>query len=154
MSGFSSCSLLQDMESINTVILQGWVEDVPQVRYFSHELVRTSLSLRTEEVAKGSQGERLLTLWHRIVAWGEVARYLGQSIHTGDMLRLYGHLRYHRETDRNGVSKLVTEIEVSRVEVVARGEHKKLTPATEVLPERDELPWEVFAPKGDEDPMA
>lgn len=142
------------MECINKLILQGWVEDNPSVRYFSYELVRTDLRLRTEELVQSSQGERSLTLWHRVIAWGKVAKYLDQHVHSGDGLKVYGHLRYRRETDREGVSKVITEIEAVKVELIAPKAVPQASPKPQVQPDSPELPWETFSPTEYEDPMA
>lgn len=142
------------MECINKIILQGWVEDAPEVRYFSYDLVRTALRLRTEEEARGTQGERSLRLWHRVVAWGDVAKYIGQHVHSGDGLKVYGHLRYHRETDRHGISNVITEIEAVKVERIVERPKQEQAPPPLAPRETDELPWEQYAPTEGEDPMA
>lgn len=153
MSG-SSAQPHATMESINKLILQGWVEDAPEVRYFSYELARCSLKLRTEEEINSSERTRTLTLWHSVIAWGEVAKYLAQHVHSGDVLRVYGHIRYHRETDRDGISRVVTEIEAAKVELIARRAERAPETSIQAAPEEHELPWERYAPIEGEDPMA
>lgn len=142
------------MESINKLILQGWVENAPAVRYFSYDLVRTDLKLRTEERVRSSKGERTLSLWHRVVAWGEIAKYLGQHVHSGDVIKVYGHIRYHKESDKDGISRLITEVEAVKVELVAQREAQHSTATTMDVPQTNELPWDTFAPTENEDPMA
>lgn len=142
------------MASVNRVLLQGIVDDMPSIRYFSYELVRTEVSLQTEEIIRTTQGEQKQSLWHHVVAWGEVAKYLGQHILPGDEIKVLGRIQYRRETDRTGISKLITEIEATSIELIARHEQPKLQATAPQETETYDLPWEDYAPTKDEDPMA
>lgn len=137
---------------MNQVYLQGWAEADPDVHYFGYDHVRATFQLRTEEpMPTGDDPERIIKQWHRITAWGASAQHIEELVREGYELRLRGRIAYHRETDRDGTTRIVTEIQCQGLEILDRPSHQSATPLAEAAPEID---WTTFAPIDTEDPMA
>lgn len=137
---------------MNRIQLQGWIEQEPEIRYFGYDHVSATLRLRTEEhLPTPHDPERIVSLWHRIKAWGALAERIDREIHEGYEVRLVGRIAYHRETDRQGFTQTITEIDCQALEIVS--EHRPEPKEKEQTP-TPELDWSAFAPQPDEDPMA
>lgn len=141
--------------SINHVHLVGLVEEEPEVRYFGYDALEVRLRLMTiEHLPKPDGSTRELKLWHQLSARGGVAKSIECEVHSGAMLEVFGSLRYYRDTDRHGVSRNITEIEVNRIHILHKASRGNTSPSSEMPAPLDELDWSSFAPSSDEDPMA
>lgn len=79
------------MNTINSIILIGYVGEDPEIRYFDTGKVRCRLSLATHR----KRGDREITDWHRLTAWGKVAKVIHLYVRRGDRLAVTGELTYH-----------------------------------------------------------
>ncbi|MDO4691336.1 MAG: single-stranded DNA-binding protein [Porphyromonadaceae bacterium] len=148
--------MMSSDSSINYVHLIGLVEEEPEVRYFGYDALEVRLRLvTTEHLPKpDGSGTRELKLWHQLSAHGGVAKQIECEVHSGAMLELSGRLRYYRDTDRQGISRNVTEVEVVQVNILHKAERGNTSPSHEMSAPPDELDWSSFAPSAEEDPMA
>lgn len=140
---------------MNKVLLQGFVDNEPIIRYFNYNHIRADFVLRTEEhfPAQNELSERHSTLRHNICAWGEVAQIIDLHIREGQQVALEGRLTYDRSTDREGISRCIPIVDCTLIAVVEEAPHSAtITPTTS--PETTDLDWMSFLPAEDEDPMA
>jgi single-strand DNA-binding protein len=101
--------------SINTVTLTGYLGNDPEVGEskgitYGHFSMATSLSYRD---GKNNKGER--TDWHRIVAFGPLAKTLGK-LGKGDRVAVHGRLQSNNYTDGEGAKRTSVEVVATQVE--------------------------------------
>lgn len=98
--------------SVNKVILVGRVGRAPEVRAAGSGSV-ANFSLATDESYKdkNTQEKVVKTEWHRIVSWISVP-FIEKYIHVGDMIWVEGKLQTREWTDKEGVKRTTTEINV------------------------------------------
>lgn len=139
---------------MNKVILEGYVETEPNIRYFGYQHVRADFTLRTEERFPSNEGEeeRLVKLRHNITAWGSVAERIDTLVRLGQRLHIEGRLSYSKQTDQQGETRVYSVIDCLSVEVLSSPEDEaKSRPTAPAAPLID---WASFAPGAEEDPMA
>jgi len=112
---------------MNKVILLGNVGRDPKMRMVDSSTVAefplaTSERRRTRD-ADGREVELPeLTEWHNIVATDELGEFVEKYIRTGTRLFISGTLRTRNWEDRQGISRKVTEIYVTELEILGRAE--------------------------------
>lgn len=141
---------------INRIILTGEVVEDPVVHYLAPAYPEVRLRLRTQEelpIHGGTQSQ-LRQLFHSLVARGHVGMQIERSVRLGTLLSVIGRIDYHRETDRHGQTKVVTEIIVEQIQL-HRSSIQKDKPHT---PEKsDETPLfdpKRYIPAEEEDPLS
>lgn len=139
---------------MNRVILEGYVEDEPYVRYFGYEHVRADFTLKTEEYFRthDSESDRLISTKHRIMAWGTVAQQVEEQIKPNQKVRVEGRITYDKEMGRDGLSKTIPVIDCSELAVLEDVLIYRTTP--EDLPEVLEIDWSAFGPEDEEDAVS
>ncbi|MBK7970127.1 MAG: single-stranded DNA-binding protein [Bacteroidia bacterium] len=103
----------------NKVTLIGHLGMDPEVKQTEggHKLAKVSLA--TNESYKNNKGEKITeTQWHNLIAWGKTAEFLGKYVHKGNEIVVEGRLLNRNYTDKAGIKKYVTEIQVNDVLVV------------------------------------
>ncbi|MBD8490994.1 single-stranded DNA-binding protein [Echinicola sp. CAU 1574] len=82
------------------------------------------ISLATNEVYKNNKGERIEdTTWHQLVAWGKTAEIINKYTDKGSEIAIEGKLINRTYTDKQGVKKYITEIQVN--DLVLLGDKNK-----------------------------
>ena len=77
------------------------------------------VSLATNESYKNNKGEKVTeTMWHNLFAWGKTAEFMGKYLKKGSEVVVEGKLINHNYTDKAGVKKYVTEIQVNDVLII------------------------------------
>ena len=119
------------MKSLNKVTLIGNLGQDPEVKYMQSGDAVASFSLATSESwkdkASGETQER--TDWHRCVAWRKLAEIIGQYAKKGQKLYVEGKLQGRKYTDKDGVERQITEIQVNDVILLsAKGEGGEQAP--------------------------
>lgn len=138
---------------MNKVLLSGWIETEPNIRYFSTDLVRADFRLRTEEHFPQVDGtNKTILLRHNIQAWGDIARVIETQGRIEGEVKLEGRLTYDKQIGPEGESHTIPVIDCTSIEFIS-------TKATEdygytLAPAAPLIDWTTFAPEGDEDPMA
>ncbi len=141
---------------INRIILTGEVVEDPIVHYLAPAYPEVRLRLRTQEqlpIHGGTQSQ-LRQLFHSLVARGHVGIQIERSVRLGTLLSVIGRIDYHRETDRHGQTKAVTEIIVEQIQLhrCSIQEDKPHTPE-----KSDETPLfdrKRYTPTEEEDPLS
>jgi single-strand DNA-binding protein len=97
----------------NQIVLKGFLGKDPDVRTTSKQVLYAVLSLATKNSYNDRHsGERVSqTTWHRCVAFGTVAES-ARSLAKGDYIEIRGELRNRSFTDKDGVTKRVSEVRI------------------------------------------
>ena len=105
------------MASVNKVILVGNLGRDPEVRTFpSGDRVANCTMATTESWKDKQPGERReLTEWHRLTFRGGLAGIVEQYLRKGSQIYVEGSIRSRKFTDKEGVEKSITEINVSEM---------------------------------------
>ena len=75
------------------------------------------------------------TEWHRVVVFGQGAKYLGEYGKKGSQIHVEGSLRTRDWTDKEGVKRYSTEIIGRQVQLLGKKEETELkVPTTEEPP--------------------
>ena len=113
--------------SLNKVMLIGNVGRDPEVRYLegnnpgAQGRKVATFTLATTERFRDRSGEtRENTEWHNIGAWGQAADVCERFVRKGTQLYIEGRLRTRKYTDRQGVEKYTTEINVDTLQLLGR----------------------------------
>lgn len=100
----------------NKVQLIGHIGNAPDVRSFEGGKKWTRLSLATNETYRNAQGVKVTdTQWHNVVAYGKVAEIVEKYVVKGSEIAVEGKLVNRSYTDKDGVKKYVTEVQVSEL---------------------------------------
>lgn len=110
----------------NKVQLIGNLGMNPEVRTTESGRKLAKMSLATNESYKNAKGERITeTQWHQITAWGKTAELAEKLLQKGSEVLIEGRLVHREYTDKDGIKKYSTEVQVSDLLVLAK------TPAKE-----------------------
>jgi single-strand DNA-binding protein len=109
----------------NKVQLIGNLGNNPEVRSFDGGKKVATFSIATSESYRNAKGEKITdTQWHRVVAWGKVAEIAEKFLAKGKEVALEGKLVNRNYTDKEGVKKYVTEIQVNELLLIGDKEAK------------------------------
>lgn len=103
----------------NKVTLIGNLGMDPEVKDTDggHKLAKASLA--TNESFKNNKGEKVTeTMWHNLVAWGKTAEFMGKYLQKGSEVVIEGKLINRNYTDKAGVKKYITEVQVNDLVIV------------------------------------
>ena len=103
----------------NKVTLIGNLGMDPEVKQTDggHKLAKVSLA--TNESFKNNKGEKVTeTMWHNLIAWGKTADFMGKYLQKGSEVVVEGKLINRNYTDKTGVKKYITEIQVNDLVIV------------------------------------
>jgi len=100
----------------NKVQLIGHVGNKPQTRTLEGDKKLVRFSVATNETYRNAQGVKVTdTQWHNLVAFGKVAEIAEKYLDKGTEVALEGKLVNRNYTDRDGVKRYVTEVQVSEL---------------------------------------
>ena len=87
--------------TVNRIELIGYMGAMPEMRYTPNGAPVTSFSLATNRIWRDQSGETCkATDWHRVTAWGRLAKVVNQYMGTGKRVRVIGRLEYQTWTDK------------------------------------------------------
>lgn len=104
--------------SVNKVILLGFVGNDPDMSFPEKGNAVAKFSLATSE-HRGVEG-REVTDWHKIVMFGEKARFAENYIRKGTKLYVEGRIKYRDWEDKFKVRHKLTEIVADNFEIIGR----------------------------------
>lgn len=100
----------------NRVQLIGNLGNAPEIRKTETGKKLVRFSLATNESYQNSKGEKVTeTQWHNLIAWGKLADIAEKLLNKGTQVAVEGKLINHNYTDKEGVKKYVTEIQVNEL---------------------------------------
>jgi single-strand DNA-binding protein len=100
----------------NKVQLIGHVGQKPQTRNLEGDKKLVRFSVATNETYRNAQGVKMTeTQWHNLVAFGKVAEIAEKFLDKGSEVAIEGKLVNRNYTDKEGVKKYITEIQVSEL---------------------------------------
>jgi single-strand DNA-binding protein len=100
----------------NKVQLIGNLGAAPDVKVTEAGKKWARLSMATSDNYRNAKGEKVTeTQWHSIVAWGKNAELAEKYLVKGSNLAIEGKLVSRSYTDKTGVKKYVTEVQVNEI---------------------------------------
>ena len=100
----------------NKVQLIGHLGNKPEIRTLETGKKWTRFSMATNETYRNAQGVKVTdTQWHNLVAWGKTAEIIEKYVDKGTEVAIEGKLINRNYTDKEGVKKYVTEVQVSEL---------------------------------------
>jgi single-strand DNA-binding protein len=103
----------------NKVTLIGNLGMDPEIKDLDGGRKLAKVSIATNESYKNTKGEKVTeTQWHNLVAWGKTADFMGKYLQKGSEIVVEGKLINRNYTDKEGVKKYVTEIQVNDLLIV------------------------------------
>jgi len=105
---------------MNTVILMGRVGADPEFKAFDSDGGGvTNFSLATNKKFKTKSGEKKeITHWHKIKAFGKLAKIIEQYVEKGSLISILGEIEY-RSYDKDGVVTYITEINAKEMTMIS-----------------------------------
>ena len=103
----------------NKVQLIGNLGNNPEIRTIEGGKKMARFSVATNETYRTAKGEKVTeTQWHNLIAWGKVAEIAEQFLSKGSEVAIEGKLINRNYTDKDGIKRYVTEIQVNEVFIV------------------------------------
>lgn len=100
----------------NRVQLIGNLGNAPEIRKTETGKKLVRFSVATNESYKNSNGEKVTeTQWHNLIAWGKLADIAEKLLNKGTEVAIEGKLINRNYTDKEGVKKYITEIQVNEL---------------------------------------
>lgn len=100
----------------NRVLLIGNLGNAPEIRKTETGKKLVRFSVATNESYKNSNGEKVTeTQWHNLVAWGKLADIAEKFLNKGTEVAVEGKLINRNYTDKEGIKKYITEIQVNEL---------------------------------------
>lgn len=97
----------------NKVQLIGNIGMNPEVKTLDGGKKLAKMSIATNESYKNAKGEYVKeTQWHNLIAWGKTAEVIEKILKKGSEVAVEGKLINRNYTDKEGVKRYITEIEV------------------------------------------
>ena len=100
----------------NKVQLIGNLGNAPEVRNTESGKKLVRFSVATNETYRNAKGEKVTeTQWHNLIAWGKLADIAEQYLSKGSEVVIEGKLINRNYTDKEGIKRYVTEVQVNEV---------------------------------------
>jgi single-strand DNA-binding protein len=100
----------------NKVQLIGNLGNAPEVKNTENGKKLARFSVATKETYRSRTGEKVSeTTWHNLVAWGKTAEIAEKYLAKGSEVAIEGKLINRNYTDKDGIKRYVTEIQVSEL---------------------------------------
>jgi single-strand DNA-binding protein len=100
----------------NKVQLIGNLGNAPEVKTTESGKKLARFSVATNESYRNAKGEKVTeTTWHNLVAWGKVADIAEKYLTKGKEVAIEGKLFNRSYTDKEGIKRYATEIQVNEI---------------------------------------
>ena len=100
----------------NKVQLIGNLGLDPEIKNLDGGKKLAKMSIATNETYKNNKGEKVTeTQWHNLIAWGKTAEICEKFLKKGSEIAVEGKLVNRNYTDKEGIKRYVTEIEIHEV---------------------------------------
>ncbi len=108
-------------QSVNKVILIGFLGDAPEVRFSQQGKPVGTFSLAVNERWKNVEGAlRERVEWFRIVCFGRLAEVCGEYLSKGRHVYLEGRLQTRKWSDREGEERTTVEVVANMMRILDR----------------------------------
>src|SRR3989442_1632882 len=98
----------------NKVQLIGNLGMNPEIKTLDGGKKLAKMSIATNESYKNAKGELVKeTQWHNLIAWGKTADIIEKYLKKGSEVAIEGKLINRNYTDKEGLKRYITEIQVS-----------------------------------------
>lgn len=105
----------------NRVQLIGNLGTAPEVKTLAGGKKVAKLVIATNETYKNQKGEKVTeTTWHNLTAWGSHADFAEKFLEKGAEIAIDGKLKHSNYTDKEGIKRYITEIEVHEFMMIGR----------------------------------
>jgi single-strand DNA-binding protein len=109
----------------NRVTLIGNLGQDPETKTTESGKKLVHFTLATKDGFKNAEGQRVNeTTWHNIIAWNGLADVAGKFLKKGNEVAVEGRIVYRSYEDKKGVTKYITEIVLSDLELLRNGNGK------------------------------
>ncbi len=106
-------------QSVNKVILIGFLGGAPEVRFTPQGKPVGTFSVAVNESWKDAQGARQERVeWFRIVCFGRLAEVCGEYLSKGRQIYVEGKLRTRKWDDREGQKRTTVEVVASQMRIL------------------------------------
>ena len=100
----------------NKVQLIGNLGNAPEIKTLESGKKFARFTMATNEHYKNAKGEKVKeTQWHNLIAWGKPAEIIEKYVGKGSEIAIEGKLTHRDYTDKGGVKKVFTEVQVSEL---------------------------------------
>ncbi len=100
----------------NKVQLIGHLGNAPEVKTTESGKKLARFSIATNESYRNTKGEKVTeTTWHNLVAWGKIAGIVEKYLNKGSEIAIEGKLITRSYTDKDGIKKYITEVQVNEL---------------------------------------
>lgn len=100
----------------NKVQLIGNLGKSPEIKSTDAGKKWVRFSVATDETYTNNKGEKVKeTQWHNLVAWGKMAEIIEKYLDKGSEVAIEGKLINRDYTDKDGVKKYISEIQVNEM---------------------------------------
>ena len=107
----------------NKVQLIGNLGMSPEIKTLDGGRKLAKMSIATNESYKNVKGELVReTQWHNLIAWGKTAEIIEKYLKKGSEIAVEGKLINRNYTDKDGVKRYITEIQVNEVVLLDKKE--------------------------------
>lgn len=108
---------IQNMASINKVMIMGRLGQDPELRHTQSQIPVCTMNVATTEFKQSPDGERSETTeWHRVIVWRKQAENCAKYLAKGRGVFVEGRLQTRSWEDQNGQKRYTTEIVASNVQ--------------------------------------
>lgn len=105
----------------NRVQLIGNLGAAPEIKTLDGGKKLAKITIATNETYKNQKGEKVTeTTWHNLTAWGNNANFIESYIEKGTEVAVDGKLRNNTYTDKDGIKRYVTDIEISDIIILGK----------------------------------
>jgi single-strand DNA-binding protein len=88
----------------------------PEIKVIDSGNKLAKMSIATNESYKNAKGELVKeTQWHNLIAWGKTADIIEKYLKKGSEVAIEGKLINRTYTDKDGIKRYSTEIQVNEV---------------------------------------
>jgi single-strand DNA-binding protein len=107
----------------NKVQLIGNLGMDPEIKTLENGKKVAKVTIATNETYRNTKGEKVTeTQWHNLVMWGKTIGLIEKFCKKGSEIAIEGKLINRNYTDKEGIKRYVTEIQVSEMLLLG---HKK-----------------------------
>jgi single-strand DNA-binding protein len=100
----------------NKVQLIGNLGMNPEIKTLDGGKKLAKMSIATNETYKNAKGEKVTeTQWHNLIAWGKTVNIIEKYLTKGSEVAVEGKLINRNYTDKEGVKRYITEIQVNEL---------------------------------------